>query len=170
MTNPAPLPANPASPGGSEPRLLDRLRQRIRFRHYSLRTERTYADWVRRYILFHGRRHPRELGAEHVVAFLSSLASDRHVAASTQNQALAAVLFLYREVLGIRLPWMEGIARAKRPRRLPVVLTQAEAHALLSRMEGTHALMGAPHVWDRNEAHGMPGPARKGRGAGCGTR
>ena len=90
---------------------------------------------------FHGRRHPRALGAEHVTAFLSSLATDRHVSASTQNQALAALLFLYKQVLGMELPWMNEIARAKRPRRLPVVLTRAEVYALLGRMSGTHALM-----------------------------
>ncbi len=139
MTDISLPPANPASP--DSPRLLERLRDRVRFRHYSRRTELVYIQWVRRYIRFHGKRHPRELGAMHVTAFLSSLATDRRVAASTQNQALAALLFLYKEVLGIELPWMGEIARAKRPRRLPVVLTHAEAHALLGRMEGTHALM-----------------------------
>jgi integron integrase len=120
---------------------LGRLREAIRTRHYSYRTEVAYVDWVRRYIRFHGRRHPRELDATHLAAFLSSLANDRHVAASTQNQALAALLFLYKAVLGIELPWLEGVTRAKRPRRLPVVLTRAECHALLSHLEGTHALM-----------------------------
>src|SRR5258706_7957354 len=139
MTDISLPPANPASP--DSPRLLDQLRDRIRFRHYSRRTELVYIQWVRRYIRFHGKRHPRELGAMHITAFLSSLATDRRVAASTQNQALAALLFLYKEVLGIELPWMGEIARAKLPRRLPVVLTHAEAHALLGRMEGTHALM-----------------------------
>ena len=123
------------------PRLLAQFRNAIRFRHYSLRTEAAYVHWVRRYVLFHGRRHPRELGPEHVTAFLSSLANDRHVAAATQNQALSAILFLYREVLRIDLPWLGTIARAKRPRRLPVVLTQAEAQALVREMSGTHALM-----------------------------
>jgi integron integrase len=141
MTNGAPSPANPSSRTPSELTLLERVRDRIRYRHYSLRTERAYEDWIRRYVRFHGRRHPRELSAEHVIAFLSSLATQRHVSASTQNQALAAILFLYREVLGIDLPWMEGITRAKRPRRLPVVLTRLEAHTLLGRIEGTHALM-----------------------------
>ncbi|MEP7069591.1 MAG: integron integrase [Usitatibacter sp.] len=141
MTNDAPQPEIPAPPPPAEPTLLDRLRDRIRYRHYSLRTERSYGEWVRRYIRFHGRRHPRELGAEHVTAFLSSLATTRHVSASTQNQALAALLFLYREVLGLDLPWMQGIARAKKARRLPVVLTRLEAHAILARMDGTHALM-----------------------------
>jgi integron integrase len=96
---------------------------------------------VRRFILFHQRRHPRELGAEHVTAFLSSLANDRRVAAATQNQALAALLFLYRHALSIELPWMNEIVRAKRPRRLPVVLARTEVHALLARLAGTHALM-----------------------------
>ena len=141
MANPAPVLAKAAQHSPNEPTLLERLRERIRYRHYSLRTEHSYEQWVRRYIRFHGRRHPRELGAEHMTAFLSSLATERHVAASTQNQALAALLFLYREVLGVELPWMQGIARAKRPRHLPVVLTRREAHALLAQMQGTHALM-----------------------------
>src|SRR5262249_53666325 len=97
--------------------------------------------WVRRYIRYHGHRHPRELGPSQVSAFLSSLATERKVAAATQNQALAALLFLYKEVLGMDLPWLGDIARAKRPRRLPVVLTHAEAHALLGHMEGVHGLM-----------------------------
>jgi integron integrase len=134
MNNPTNLPDN-------APRLIDQFRQRIRLRHYSLRTERSYLEWVRRYIVYHGRRHPRELGPGHMTAFLSSLASDRHVSASTQNQALAALLFLYREVLGMELPWLGEIVRARRPRRLPVVLTHEETHALLGCMEGTHALM-----------------------------
>jgi integron integrase len=140
MTN-SPSNLCKSSPAPAPPRLLDRVRAHIRVRHYSLRTEKAYVDWIRRYVLFHGRRHPRDLSAEHVAAFLSSLANDRHVSASTQNQALAAVLFLYKEVLRVELPWMDGIARARRPKRLPVVLTQAEAHSLLARMSGTHALI-----------------------------
>src|SRR6185295_18353986 len=107
MANPASDPANPSPPCGpatqpdDPPRLLDMLRERIRMRHYSYRTEVAYADWVRRFIRFHGMRHPRELGGAQVAEFLSSLANERHVAASTQNQALAALLFLYREVLRI---------------------------------------------------------------------
>ena len=134
-------PPDYSSPPPPPPRLLDRLRQAIRTLHYSRRTEETYVHWVRRYVLFHGRRHPRDLGATHVTAFLSWLANDRQVAASTQNQALAALLFLYKAVLGIDLPWMDDIVRARRPRRLPVVLTREEIHALLSHLEGTHALM-----------------------------
>jgi integron integrase len=110
-------------------------------RHYSLRTERTYTDWIRRFILFHGKRHPRDLGGEHVTAFLSALANHDRVSAATQNQALAALLFLYREVLRIELPWLDHVVRAKRSRRLPTVLTAVEAHAVLDRMHGVHALM-----------------------------
>jgi integron integrase len=139
MSNPAPFPGNPASP--RPPRLLEKVQECIRARHYSLRTERSYIQWIRRYIRYHGRRHPRQLGAAHVGAFLSSLANDRKVSAATQNQALAALLFLYKQVLSVDLPWLEGVTRAKRPKRLPTVLTRAEAHALLGLMEGEHALM-----------------------------
>jgi integron integrase len=140
MTDLAP-PTEQDAPSGTEPRLLDQLRQRIRYRHYSRRTEVAYSQWVRRFIHFHGTRHPRELGAEHVAAFLSSLANDRHVAASTQNQALAALLFLYKDVLGIELPWMDGITRARRPKRVPDVLTVADIHAMFSHLSGVHSLM-----------------------------
>lgn len=122
-------------------RLLTRLREAIRLRHYSLRTERSYSDWVRRYIRYHGMRHPSQLGGAHVTAFLSSLANERHVSASTQNQALAAILFLYREVLRQEIPWLEGVVRARRPRRLPVVLTREEVDAVFERISGTHRLM-----------------------------
>ena len=122
-------------------RLLDALRDRIRLRHYSLRTERAYVQWARRYIRFHGRRHPRELREADVTAFLGSLATVGGVSASTQSQALAALLFLYKEVLGIELAWLENIPRARRPRRLPTVLTREEAHRVLAQMSGTHALM-----------------------------
>ena len=140
MADSAPLPGNPATQERPK-RLLHQLRDQIRLRHYSLRTETSYVQWVRRYVLFHGRRHPLELGPDHLTAFLSSLANDRNVSASTQNQAMSAILFLYKEVLRIELPWLNGVVRAKRPRRLPVVLTQEEARALLAQMSGTHALM-----------------------------
>ena len=123
------------------PTLLDAVREAVRVRHYSLRTERAYVLWVRRFVLFHGRRHPRHLGAEAVTSFLSSLANVGHVAAATQNQALAAILFLYREVLGMELPWLADVVRAKKPRRLPAVLTQEESRRLLDCMEGLHGLM-----------------------------
>ncbi len=123
------------------PRLLEALRASIRMRHYSLRTERTYGHWVRRFIVFHGMRHPREMGAAEVTAFLSALATERNVAASTQNQALSAILFLYKAVLGIELPWLDEVRRAKKPRRLPTVLTQGEVRLLLAHIEGVHGLM-----------------------------
>lgn len=125
-----------------KPRLLDILRTRIRLKHYSLRTEQTYTEWAKRYILFHGKRHPAEMGKEEVEAFLSHLAVKHNVSASTQSQARAAVLFLYREVLDTELPWLDDVEQAKKPQRLPVVLTVNEVQALLSRLTGTHALMG----------------------------
>jgi integron integrase len=125
----------------SPPRLLDLVRERLRTKHYSIRTENQYVFWIRRFILFHGKRHPREMGAPEVEAFLSDLAVNGQVAAATQNQALSALLFLYREVLGVELPWLEGLTRAKRPQRLPVVLTPAEVRAVLERMDGVYGLM-----------------------------
>jgi integrase len=123
------------------PRLLERVRDAIRRRHYSYRTEQTYLHWIKRYIWFHDKRHPSELGAAEVSAFLTHLARERDVAAATQNQALSALLFLYGEVLEIKLPWMDGIERAKRPVRVPVVLTVQEVRALLARLDGTKWLM-----------------------------
>ena len=121
--------------------LVQAVRQAIRVRHYSYRTERTYVHWIRRYVAFHDRRHPREMGAAEVGAFLSWLANARNVAAATQNQALAAVLFLYREVLEVDLPWLTDVVRAKKARRLPAVLTQEECRRLLDAMEGRHQFM-----------------------------
>jgi integron integrase len=121
--------------------LFDVLREAIRIRHYSLRTEDTYVDWVRRFILFHGKRHPRELGAPEVRAFLSHLAVERQVAASTQNQAKAALIFLYKEVLAVDLPWLGEIVHAKRQPRLPVVLTPGEVRVLMDQMEGVMGLV-----------------------------
>ena len=127
--------------GAPKPRLLDRVRAAVRARHYSRRTEQAYVAWICRYIFFHDKRHPADMGAPEVTRFLSSLAVDGHVAASTQNQALSALLFLYREVLEVDLPWMDEIVRAKRPQRLPVVLTRDEVRAILRRIEGTPRLM-----------------------------
>ena len=123
-----------------EPKLLDRVRAAIRTRHYSPRTEEAYLSWMRRFIVFHEKRHPRDLGEAEVTAFVSHLAA-RGVSASTQNQALSAVLFLYEVVLGRRLAWMEQIVRAQRPARLPVVLSRAEVAALLGRLRGQLWLM-----------------------------
>jgi integron integrase len=123
--------------GQARPRLLDERRSRLRVRNYAYRTEQVYVDWVRRYILFHGKRHPREMGAAEVSAFLSHLAVHRSVSASTQNQAKSAVLFLYQHVLGIDLPWLSEVVSAKVPRRLPVVLTSREVRSLLLSLDGT---------------------------------
>jgi len=134
-----------ASGGGTAPppRLLQRVRQAIRVRHYSIRTEDTYVDWVRRFILFHDKRHPSELGAAAVAQFLTHLAVDRGVAPSTQNQAKSAILFLYREVLELQLPWLEEVVAAKDQRRLPVVLTPGEVRGLLHELGGTMGLVAA---------------------------
>ncbi|HQR03962.1 MAG TPA: integron integrase [Rhodocyclaceae bacterium] len=121
--------------------MLDEVRAAIRLRHYSIRTETAYVGWIRRFILFHGKRHPREMGAEEVTAFLSHLATEGNVASATQHQALSALLFLYREILKVDLPWMNEVVRAKKPRRLPTVLSRQEVQRLLGAMEGTHALM-----------------------------
>ena len=123
------------------PKLLEQVRDSIRARHYSLRTEETYLRWVRDFILFHRKRHPKELGAADVGGYLTHLAVRRNVSASTQNQALSALLFLYKEVLGIKLEWVEGVVRAKKPARLPVVFTRDEARAVLDRLEGARWLM-----------------------------
>ncbi len=121
---------------GRRPRLLEVLRARVRRLGLAARTEEAYVGWVRRFIRANGGRHPREMGAIEVEAFLTRLASEDLVAASTQNQALAALLFLYREVLGVRLRWMENIQRAKRPVRVPVVLSRTEVDALLAQLDG----------------------------------
>jgi integron integrase len=125
----------------AHPRLLDRVRERIRYRHYSYRTEQAYVEWVRRFVRFHGRRHPRDMGAREIEAFLNHLANERMVAPSTHNQAPSALLFLYGDVLGIELPWLGEIARPKRPRRLPVVLTRNEVRQVLAQIDGMADLM-----------------------------
>lgn len=125
----------------SQPRLLDQVRDRIRLKHYSIRTEDTYVEWIRRFILFHGKRHPKEMGASEVEGFLTRLAVHGRVSASTQNQAKSALLFLYKEVLGEQLPWLDNIETAKRPERLPVVLTVEEVKAILAEVDGTGGLI-----------------------------
>ncbi len=126
-------------------RLLDQVRERIRYLHYSLSTETTYVHWVKFFVRWHGRkgkmRHPREMGALEVEAFLTMLAVERKVSASTHNQALSAILFLYREVLAIKLPWLDGIGRPQQKRRIPSVLTQNEVTGLLAQMSGDTALL-----------------------------
>ncbi|MDT8320134.1 MAG: integron integrase [Xanthomonadales bacterium] len=117
------------------------MRRIIRVRHYRLRTEKAYLHWARRFIIFHGKRHPETMGANEVTAFLSHLAVDRHCAPATQNQALNALLFLYRKILEIDLPWLDEVVRAKRPQRVPVVLTAAEVRAVLTHLTPPYALL-----------------------------
>jgi integron integrase len=124
----------------SKPKLLDQVRHAVRVRHYSRRTEDAYVRWVRRFVLFHGKRHPSEIGAQEVSAFLSHLASEENVAASTQNQALNALVFLYRCVLERPPPELGGVVRAKRPGRLPTVFTRGEVQSVLANLSGATAL------------------------------
>ncbi len=134
-------PSPDASTSEQAPRLLDQVRARVRRLGLAIRTEQIYVDWIRRFILANGKRHPRDMGAREVEWFLTELATKGKVAAATQNQALSALLFLYREVLGLELPWMENIRRAKRPERLPVVLTRDEVYRILDRLSGASHLM-----------------------------
>lgn len=124
-----------------KPKLLDQVRDKIRVKHYSIRTEKAYVDWIKRFILFHGKKHPSQLGMDEVNQFLTHLATQRDVAASTQNQALSAILFLYKEVLNQEIGWLEGYERAKRPARLPMVLSPGEVKGVLAHLDGTMWLM-----------------------------
>jgi integron integrase len=133
--------AGPAGGDPAEPRLLDRVRQALRLRHYSRRTEKAYVGWIRRFVLHHGKRHPRAMGRPEVSAFLTHLAASERVSASTQNQALSALLFLYGQVLGADIGWLDDVVRAKRPARVPVVLTREEVRAVLAELGGTQKLM-----------------------------
>lgn len=123
------------------PKLLVRVRERLRTKHYSIRTEQVYVDWIKRFIWFHGKRHPKDMGAKEIEAFLTHLAVKGKVSASTQNQAKSALLFLYREVLEQKLPWLDKVTQAKASQRLPVVLTASEAQAVLKGLRGTHWLI-----------------------------
>ena len=141
-------PAHPAattggsfSIGPAAPKFLDRVRWHLRVKHYSIRTEAAYHDWIRRYILFHGKRHPADMGEPEIAAFLSHLAVEKNVAAATQNQALSALLFLYQQVLERKLDFIPGVERARRPPKLPVVFTRAEARAILAQLKGDYRLM-----------------------------
>jgi integrase len=127
-------------PAPPPPRLLDRVRAALRTRHCSLRTETAYVGWSR-YIFFHDKRHPADMGAAEITRFLSALAVQRNVAASTQNQALSALLFLYRDVLEQALPWLDDIVRAKNPERIPVVLTRGEVQAVIDGLDGPTRLL-----------------------------
>ncbi len=144
--------SSPASPSGNpaqreptkrrRPRLLDQVRLAIRIRHYSRRTEKVYILWVRQFILFHDKRHPAEMGMEEVQRFLTSLAVQRRLSASSQNQALSALLFLYKRVLNKELGWVEGVVRARRTRHIPVVLSRDEVRTLLDQLDERHRLLG----------------------------
>jgi len=130
-----------SAPSSAKPKLLDQVRQAIRTRHYSYMTEKAYVGWIKRFIFFHNKRHPAQMAEAEIAQFLSSLACDSHVSASTQNQALNALLFLYHEVLGQEIGYVAGVVRAKRPNRLPVVLTRQEVKTVLSLLCGTDWIM-----------------------------
>src|SRR2546427_1300869 len=123
------------------PKLLDQVREVARMKHYSIRTEQAYVNWIKRYIFFHNKKHPAEMAEAEIRAFISDLASKKSVSASTQTVALSALLFLYRDVLKKDLPYIEGIERAKRPERLPVVFTQSEVKEVLARLDGVNYLI-----------------------------
>lgn len=128
-------------PIAQQPKLLDRVRIAVRAKHYSLATERSYVQWVKRFILWSGKRHPATMGAAEVTAYLTHLSVDREVSSSTQNQALSALLFLYREVLDVQLPWLDNLVRAKPSKHLPAVLSQDEVRRLLAKTSGTPGLI-----------------------------
>ena len=124
-----------------KPKLLDQVRAKIRMKHYSIRTETAYLSWIKRYILFHNKKHPAEMGVDHIASFLTYLAEQRNVAASTQNQAFNAILYLYKEVLQIEIGAIAGVTRAKKPKRLPVVLSREEVGQVLNNLESTSWLV-----------------------------
>jgi len=134
-------PTLPTSASLNKPKLLDQVRDVIRRKHFSIRTEQAYVDWIRRFILFHNKRHPKEMAEQELTEFLTHLARDARVSASTQNQALSALLFLYMQVLKQEIGWLGNVQRAKRPARLPVVLTRAEVHKIFAHLHGVHRLM-----------------------------
>ena len=142
-------------------RLLDQLREQIRYLHYSLSTEEAYVYWVKNFIYFHGKRHPREMGQAQVEAFLTYLAVERKVSVSTHRQALSALLFLYQKVFGIELPWMDDLARPVPKRRIPVVMTRTEVQAVLGHLQGQNKVLASrcPMRWMPSTLRlGKPGP------------
>jgi len=136
-------PLQDPAPAVRLPRLLEQVRDRLRTLHYSYRSEQQYVQWARRFILFHYRQHPRAMGAPEVEAFLTRLAVTRKFSAAAQDQALAALLFLYQKVLDLELPWLKDVVRAKPSRHLPVVLTHKEVRAVLARLEDECWLIGS---------------------------
>ena len=133
--------ASPALDAPVPRRLIDQVREQLRYLHYSLRTEEAYVHWVRAFVRWSGLRHPRQMGAAEVQAFLAWLATERQVSVSTHRQALAALLFLYQKVFGLQLPWMQALERPQRKARLPTVLSAAEVRAVLALLDGTHAVL-----------------------------
>ena len=160
--SPAGVPLDESKPV----RLLDQIRHRIRYLHYSASTERAYVDWARRFIVFHDKRHPASMGAQEIEIFLTHLANNRNVAASTHQQALSALLFLYKEVLGIDLPWMSDIGRPKKPRRRPTVLTRTEVQRMFAHLDGMHGFMARLVYGAPTPADGVSSSAYQ----GCGPR
>jgi integrase len=154
--------AGGASVTPPKPKLLDQVRQAIQTRHYSYMTERAYVHWIKRFILFHNKRHPEEMGEAEIGRFLSSLATDSHVSASTQNQALNALLFLYREILNKDIGYVSGVVRAKRPHRLPVVLTRQEVRSIVGCLYG-ELDHGHVALWSRPPTDAMPTAESQGR-------
>ena len=130
-----------AAAAANKPKLLDQVRNVIRRKHYSIRTEQAYIDWIKRFIIYHGKRHPGEMAEAEVAEFLTHLARDRDVSASTQNQALSALLFLYKEVLKHEIGWLEKVERAKKPPKLPVVLSRGEVKQIFAHLNGVPKLM-----------------------------
>ena len=122
-------------------RLLDQVRNELRVKHYSIRTEKSYIDWIKRFIAFNSNRHPKDLGGEKIKEYINWLAISRNVSASTQNQALCSILFLYKQVLKSKIDWIDEIRWAKRPKKLPVVFTEHEVERVLSTLEGAHLNM-----------------------------
>jgi integron integrase len=129
------------TPAAGKPKLLDQVRDVVRRKHYSIRTEQAYIDWIKRFIVYHGKRHPGEMAEEEVAEFLTHLARDLNVAAATQNQALSALLFLYKEVLKHEIGWLEKVERAKKPPKLPVVLSRGEVKEIFAHLHGVPKLM-----------------------------
>src|SRR5438309_3251651 len=146
----------------SKPKLLDQVRDAIRLKHYSIRTEQAYIDWIKRFILFHNKRHPREMAEAEVTQFLTHLARDGNVAASTQNQALSALLFLYKEVLKQEIGWLGRVERAKRPAKLPIVLSATEVRRVCGHLKGVERLMASLFVRKRSAINGVCALAGKG--------
>ena len=152
----------PTQPASGKPKLLDQVHDAIRLRHYSIRTEQAYTDWIKRFILFHDKRHPREMGEEEVSQFLTYLARHDNVAASTQNQALSALLFLYKEVLKQEIGWLKNVERAKKPPKLPVVLSPAEVRRIFAHLRGVEKLMAGASLRQRSALDGMRSVASEG--------